>query len=73
MPDWFASMKGMPLTQREQQILDTLTTEASNQQIAQALGISLDTVRTHVLSLHRKLGVKTRIDLLVAAEKQGLI
>lgn len=73
MDNWYASMKGMPLTGREQQVLHALTSSATNAQIAKALGITTNTVKDYVLRLHRKLGVKNRIQLLIAAEKAGLI
>ena len=66
-------MNGMPLTGREEQVLHALTSSATNDQIAKALGITTNTVKDHVLRLHRKLGVKNRIQLLIAAENAGLI
>lgn len=51
------------LTPREAEVLDHLRTGASNAQIAQALHVSIETVRTHARSVFRKLGVPSRREL----------
>ena len=48
------------LTARENEVLTLLTEGASNAQIAQALFVSVETVRSHVKQVYRKLGVHTR-------------
>lgn len=52
------------LTVREQQVLRGLTDGLSYQGIADQLCLSLDTVRTHVRQVYRKLGVNSRPGLL---------
>lgn len=48
------------LTTRESEVLTLLTEGASNAQIANALFVSVETVRSHVKQVYRKLGVHTR-------------
>ena len=51
------------LTPREADVLELLQDGASNAQIAQALSIGLETVRTHARNIYRKLGISSRRDL----------
>jgi LuxR family maltose regulon positive regulatory protein len=49
-----------PLTPQEQRVLRLLAEGLSNQEIAQALIVSLNTVKTHVKNLYSKLHVNSR-------------
>lgn len=51
------------LTPREADVLDQLRLGRSNGEIALALSVSIETVRTHARSVFRKLGVKGRREL----------
>jgi DNA-binding CsgD family transcriptional regulator len=51
------------LTRREREILDWVTSGASNRDIAEALFISPKTVSVHISALLRKFGVSGRGDL----------
>ena len=51
------------LTPREADVLDQLQLGRSNSEIALALSVSVETVRTHARSVFRKLGVKGRREL----------
>ena len=51
------------LTPREAEVLELLQEGAANAQIAQALSIGLETVRTHARNIYRKLGISSRRDL----------
>jgi DNA-binding NarL/FixJ family response regulator len=51
------------LTHREAQVMELLRSGHSNAEIAHALHISVETVRTHARRIYRKLGVKTRREL----------
>ncbi len=51
------------LTPREADVLELLQGGATNAQIAQALAIGLETVRTHARNIYRKLGISSRRDL----------
>ena len=58
-----------PLTDREWEVLDLLSGGASNEDIARALVLSTETVRTHLKKLYRKLGVRSREEAVRAAER----
>jgi NarL family two-component system response regulator LiaR len=51
------------LTPREAEVMELLQNGRSNAEIAQALHVSIETVRTHARRIYRKLGVKTRREL----------
>ncbi|MGZ4169192.1 MAG: LuxR C-terminal-related transcriptional regulator [Solirubrobacteraceae bacterium] len=51
------------LTPREADVLELLQQGRSNAEIAMALSVGIETVRTHARSIYRKLGVRTRRDL----------
>lgn len=67
------SMFEIPLTKREKEILKMIAEENTNQQIAEALFISLRTVETHRLNITQKLGVKNAAGLVKEAMRRGLI
>ncbi|MFK8039331.1 MAG: response regulator transcription factor, partial [Crocinitomicaceae bacterium] len=48
------------LSSREQEILDLLALGLSNKEIGEQLFVSVNTVKTHILSLYNKLDVKNR-------------
>jgi len=60
------------LTPREADVLDLLQDGSTNAQIAQALSIGLETVRTHARSIYRKLGISSRRDLARLAVPEGV-
>lgn len=51
------------LTPREADVLELLQNGRSNAEIAHALHVSVETVRTHARRVYRKLGVRTRREL----------
>ncbi|HFN3638785.1 TPA: LuxR C-terminal-related transcriptional regulator [Klebsiella aerogenes] len=55
-----AQTENSPLTERECEILNELRCGATNMDIARALFISENTVRTHLYNVFRKLSVKNR-------------
>jgi two-component system nitrate/nitrite response regulator NarL len=57
----------IPLTNREQEILDQIANGMSNKRIAQALGISEGTVKVHVKHLLKKLNLHSRTEAAVWA------
>jgi DNA-binding CsgD family transcriptional regulator len=61
------------LTAREADVLDQLALGSSYTEIAQALYITENTVKTHLMSLYRKLGVEKRSAALRVARTVGLI
>ncbi len=57
------------LTSQERRIADHILENATNKEIATALFISLSTVKTHINSLYKKLGVESRAELKKMLEK----
>lgn len=58
-----------PLTPREREVAERVAAGASNKEIAQALDISLRTVKAHMGSIFEKLDVRDRLQLVVALRK----
>src|SRR6185503_5656710 len=61
------------LTQREQQILELLADGLGNKQIAARLGITTNTVKTHLELLFDKLDVSSRAEAVATAARAGLL
>ena len=61
------------ISDREKQVLDLLATGQSNKEIARALGVSPNTVKTHVARLFEKLEVQRRTQAIVKARALGLV
>jgi len=62
-----------PLTDRELGILRLLAGTASQRQLAEALFVSPNTLKTHLRAIYRKLGVGSRAEAVVRARDLGLI
>jgi DNA-binding NarL/FixJ family response regulator len=58
-----------PLTAREWEVVDLLKAAKSTDQIADELVLSTETVRSHVKNILRKLGVRSREDAVIAADR----
>ncbi|HEY4454636.1 MAG TPA: LuxR C-terminal-related transcriptional regulator [Pseudonocardiaceae bacterium] len=56
-----------PLTAREAQVVSLLASGLTNQQIAAKLQVSVSTVKTHLLSIRNKLGLRYRTQIAVWA------
>ena len=65
--------KSTDLTPREIQVLRLLTTGVGNDEIADSLGISLNTVKTHIQHLLDKTGFASRTQLAIQARITGFV
>src|SRR5215470_7680410 len=63
----------VPLTSSELAVLRFLPSHMTNQEIAEALFLSINTVKTHLRSVYRKLGVTTRRQAITRSGKLGLL
>jgi len=61
------------LTRREREILALLADGFGNKQVAARLGISTNTVKSHLELLFDKLDVSTRTEAVTAAARMGLL
>jgi DNA-binding NarL/FixJ family response regulator len=61
------------LTEREKQVVGLVCAGLKNKEIANRLFISESTVRHHLGSIFSKLGVSSRLDLIIYANRQGLV
>jgi len=62
-----------PLSSREMEVLSYVTRGMSNKEIALLLGISQQTVKNHVTSVLRKLGVEDRTQAAIFAIRRGWV
>jgi NarL family two-component system response regulator LiaR len=66
-------MEGNELTAREAEVLELLQDGHTNSEIAEALAIGIETVRTHARSIYRKLGVPSRQELARKAQQEPVV
>lgn len=62
-----------PLSQREHQVLQLIADGLENQAIANVLFVSVETVRTHVKSILRKLASRDRTHAVAVAFRSGVL
>jgi DNA-binding NarL/FixJ family response regulator len=62
----FESGAPLELTSRQQEVLELLVQGKSNREIAEALGLSENTVKVHLVTIYRVLGVSSRNEALLA-------
>lgn len=75
---YFASVQGRSahrwsLTAEELEVLALLAQGLSNPEAARAMGASRRTIKSHLESVYRKLGVSSRVQAVVAVLQAGLI
>ena len=67
------ALASLGITEREREVLHLLADGRSNKEIAARLGLSPNTVKTHVASLFEKLRVARRTQAILAARELGLV
>jgi len=72
-PEERARKVGEQLSAREREILELVATGATNQQIALALHISVNTVKAHLRNIFAKLEVDSRTEATLYAIQHGLV
>lgn len=67
------SMSRPSLSERELEVVRELAAGLSREQIASAHFVSMNTLKSHLRSIYRKLGVKSRTAAVLEAERRGLV
>jgi DNA-binding NarL/FixJ family response regulator len=62
-----------PLSKREQEVLEQLATGSSTREIADALGLGDETVKSHLSRIYQKLKATDRVQAVVVAMRHGLV
>jgi DNA-binding NarL/FixJ family response regulator len=62
-----------PLSEREIEVVRAIAKGSTNTEIAADLFISLSTVKSHLASIHNKLGVRNRVEIAGWAWETGLV
>ena len=65
--------RGDELSRRELEVLRLLAAGASNKAVATQLGLSENTVKTHISRIFAKLGVQSRAEAVAVALRRGLV
>jgi DNA-binding CsgD family transcriptional regulator len=68
-----AALKSLGVTDREYEVLSLLAEGLANKEIARALDVSPNTVKTHVARLYEKLGAERRTQAVQKARELALI
>ncbi|MBP5609096.1 MAG: response regulator transcription factor [Lachnospiraceae bacterium] len=69
----FGRIKRSDLTERELDVLRELTGSLTNEEIADKLCISVNTVKRHIQNIMEKTGYENRLDLAMNAKSLGLV
>ena len=67
------AQEALGISARELAVLEALAAGGSNKEIARALGVSPNTVKTHLARLYAKLGAARRTDAVARAREIGVI
>jgi two-component system, NarL family, response regulator len=66
-------LSAKPLTPRELEVLQQVSSGLANKQIADALGVSEGTIKTHLKSILEKLGAPSRTAAVNTARERGIL
>lgn len=72
-PSFDCSALPDPLTHKEQEVLALMTAGLSNKEIAESLGVSEGTIKTHASTIFSKLGVRDRIRAVLKGLEMGFV
>lgn len=61
------------LTEREIEVLEYVVQGKTNKEISQILMVTHHTIKAHVASIIRKIGVKNRLEAALVAVSKGLV
>lgn len=67
------AVAALRISARELEVLDALAAGQANKEIARTLGVSPNTVKTHVARLYDKLGAQRRTDAVARARALGIL
>jgi LuxR family maltose regulon positive regulatory protein len=67
------AVESSTLTPRERELLGELPSMRTAEEIAESMLVSVNTVKTHIRGIYRKLGVTNRRDAVVTARLRGLL
>jgi two-component system nitrate/nitrite response regulator NarL len=73
MPGRAPKMPGPELTRREYEVLRRVAIGETNPEIAEAIGLSRNTVKTYLQSALQKLGARNRVEAIARASEFGLL
>lgn len=68
-----AAVASLGLTPREVEVLGLLAAGQANKEIARALGVSPNTVKTHLARLYEKLGAASRTEAIAQGRALGIL
>ncbi len=69
----FGGEEGAALTKREYEVLRLAGTGMTNQEIAQAMDLSLNAVKSYLSETMRKLSARNRVEMILAAQDRHLL
>ncbi|MFE2289048.1 response regulator [Streptomyces sp. NPDC059443] len=72
-PEAGAGDRGLPLSERELDVVRLVARGLTNQEIADGLFISLSTVKTHLVSVQAKLQLRNRVEIAAWAWENGAV
>lgn len=64
---------GEPLTDREKELLQLVSTGVTNREVGKRLSISVNTVKVHLRNIYTKLGAESRTEATMIAVREGWV
>lgn len=61
------------LTEREKEVVRLVAQGLTNKSIASVMGISVHTVKHHLVNVGQKLGIHSKTEIAVLAVREGLV